>query len=284
MCGYGKKNNSPHKFMNFDEFLEVYNSIGSQARKVRLNGRGESTIHPQFKKIVNHIGYNNKMSLFTNGNYYDPEINDLMIKYDIELYFSMDSPNPILLEKIRRGVSFKQLNTNINQMRLKKTRPYIIFTLQELNIGEILPIAKYAISNECNLIYNVLRRDEGIEIFQNLVLENKGEIIDKFSQVAKLYDDKQINVFIPDQVSGIKINSKDDKLTCGSLSICPNINKELCILYNGDVTPCNMFNPYVYGNIKENALEEILCGEKKEWFDKNHKEYYYCKNCACLVR
>ena len=68
------------------------------------------------------------------------------------------------------------------------------------------------------------------------------------------------------------------------MEVCPKIKKELCVLYNGDITPCNMFNPYVYGNIHNESIEEILGGEKRKWFEKNHKSYYYCNNCACLVR
>jgi MoaA/NifB/PqqE/SkfB family radical SAM enzyme len=249
-----------------------------------LNGRGESTIHPQFKKIVQHIGHSIQMSLFTNGNYYDAEINDLMIKYDIELYFSMDSPKRELLEEIRRGVSFERINKNIQKMRLKKSRPFIIFTLQELNIDEIIAIADYSISNNCNLIYNVLRRDQGIEVFQDMILDNIDRITDQFNKVEKMFEKLEINVYIPNQISGISIKPATSNLTCGSMDVCPNINKELCILFNGDVTPCNMFNPYIYGNLNDNTLEEILNGEQKKWFELNHKEYYYCKNCACLVR
>lgn len=270
--------------MSFDDFLKIYTSIGNRSKKIRLNGRGESTIHPQFKKIVQHIGNNNQMSLFTNGNYLDAEINDLLIKFDVELYFSMDSPKPSLLEEIRRGVSYERINNNIKEMKLKKTRPFIIFTLQELNIDEILSIAKYSITNNCNLIYNVLRRDQGIEVFQNLVLENIGRITENFNQVEKMFENLDINVYIPDQISGIRIKPASSNLTCGSMDICPNINRELCILYNGDVTPCNMFNPFLYGNLNDKTLEEILDGDQKKWFDLNHKQYYYCKNCACLVR
>jgi MoaA/NifB/PqqE/SkfB family radical SAM enzyme len=284
MCGFGKTHNSPRKFLSFDDFVTLYDKLGNFTDKIRLNGRGESTIHPDFKKIVKYIGFNNKMSLFTNGNYVDHEINELYINFDIELYFSMDSPYPEKLEQIRRGVSFNRLDYNIQSMSLKKTRPFIIFTLQECNIDDIIPMAKYAIINQCNLIYNVLRRDEGIEVFQNIVLCNKLNIMNDFDKAEKLFSGTNLNVYIPDQVSGIDIRTSKNSITCGSLEFCPNINKELCVLYNGDVTPCNMFNPYIYGNIKVNDIDFILNGEQKKWFDNNHKKYYYCKNCQCLVR
>ena len=46
MCGFGKRNNSRDKFMSFEDFVEIYDKLGDKADKIRLNGRGESTIHP----------------------------------------------------------------------------------------------------------------------------------------------------------------------------------------------------------------------------------------------
>ena len=66
------------------------------------------------------------------------------------------------------------------------------------------------------------------------------------------------------------------------MNSCPALDKELCILYDGTATPCNMFNPYVYGNVFEQSLEEIWKGDARTNFLASHKDYYYCKNCANL--
>jgi len=55
----------------------------------------------------------------------------------------------------------------------------------------------------------------------------------------------------------VKANNKFTK-THGFLNHCPALDSELCILYNGDVTPCNMFNPYVYGNIHKDIINQCL--------------------------
>jgi len=284
MCGFGRKYNAPSKFLSFEDFVSLYDKLGNHAEKVRLNGRGESTIHPDLKKIIRYIGHKNRMSLFTNGNYIDKELNDLFLEFDVELYFSIDSPNPAKLEEIRKGVNYERLNHNIQEMKSKETRPFLVFTLQECNIDDIVSIAHYAIKHQCNLIYNVLRRDVGIEAFQGLIVQNKAKIINDFQIVEDLFAGSNVQVYSPDQISGIEIRKSGCSLTCGPMERCPNISKELCVLYNGDVTPCNMFNPYVYGNIRESDIESILSGVKRRWFEENHKTYYYCQNCACLVR
>ena len=127
------------------------------------------------------------MTLFTNGNYSDSEINELFIRYDIELYISMDSAQKELLENIRKGVDYDRVISNIIALATKKSRPFIVFTLQEINIDEIIPIAQFAIKNNCNLIYNVLRRDEGIEVFRGIVLKQKEAILSYFEKVEFLY-------------------------------------------------------------------------------------------------
>jgi len=283
MCGFGKSNNASDKFMSFDNFKLTYEKLGKYSEKIRLNGRGESTIHPQFKDVLKYIGESNQITLFTNGNYRDKEINDLFTLYSVQLFFSMDSPDKDNLEKIRRGVSFEILDNNIEELRKLDPRPYIVFTLQEININDIISIAKYAISKNCNLIYNVVRRDSGIEVFQALVKEKYSVIVNSFNTVKTLYSLTGLECLIPDQISGINIYS-NIQTTCGTRNICPNINGELCILYNGDVTPCNMFNPYIYGNLFIDSIENILNSDKRKWFVQNYKDYYYCKNCACLVR
>ena len=66
------------------------------------------------------------------------------------------------------------------------------------------------------------------------------------------------------------------------MAACPAIERELCVLHDGTVTPCNMFNPYEYGSILEDSVEELRAGESFRWFQSNHKSHYYCRNCACL--
>ncbi len=282
MCGFGRMNNSKDKFMPLNRFKEVYDSVKNRTQSVRINGRGESTIHPDFKDIVEYIGKEKEIVLFTNGNYSNPMVNELFNSYNFQLYFSMDSTVDSKLEKIRKGIKAERLYQNIKAVKTKK-RPFIIFTVQEENINEIIDIAEFAISNNCNLIYNVLRRDVGIEPFVDLVKQKKDEIISSFLVVKEMYSVSELECYIPDQMAGVVI-FENEAATCGTTSECPNIRTELCILYNGDVTPCNMFNPYVYGNINDNQLDEILKGDKFNWFLKNHKSYYYCNNCACLNR
>ncbi|MDO4729462.1 MAG: SPASM domain-containing protein [Bacteroidota bacterium] len=86
----------------------------------------------------------------------------------------------------------------------------------------------------------------------------------------------------PDQLAGMQLNIISSTQTHGTMQSCPALNTELCVFFDGTVTPCNMFNPYIYGNIFKNSLSEIWSSQKRLDFLASHKNHYYCKNCSNL--
>ena len=54
MCGYGARFNKPDKFMKFSLFDSLLRELNGDFEVVRLNGRGESTIHPEFVRFIRH--------------------------------------------------------------------------------------------------------------------------------------------------------------------------------------------------------------------------------------
>lgn len=278
MCGFGYLNNRKDKFMSFETFKSIFEQL--KAKRIRLNGRGESTIHPDFVKILDYSADKASLNLFSNGNYINDEINERFIRYKVQLFYSIDAPTKVTLEKIRKGVKYERVIHNLLMQKNNSVRPFICFTLQEENFDLIEDIAKFAIKYNCNLIYNVVRRDVGYELFLDLVSKSIEYLQDSLSKVKVLFSDNDLIVNIPDQIAGYKIF--DTSTTCGSKAECPAIDKEIFIAYNGDVGPCNMFNPYVYGNLNDESIDEIWNGEKRKKFILNQHSYYYCKNCACL--
>ncbi|MGH1338950.1 MAG: radical SAM protein [Aureispira sp.] len=287
MCGFGKHVNPFHKnkFLSFATYKEILEQIGGISTTIRLNGRGESTIHPDFKEILDYtknrfpdLGIN----LFSNMSFGNEKILQSLVDSDVQLFISMDSPNKEKLIAIRRGAKFEHIIQNIKKLKKLARRPFIIFTIQEENIFEISAIATFAFENDCHLLFNTIRRDVGMETFLHLVNTNKEKIKQQFQEVATLYLNSPLQYHLPDQLAGISLEASYTKQTHGSMAICPILEKELCILYDGTVTPCNMFNPYQYGNIKEQSLKEIWEGEKRQNFLTAHQHHYYCNNCANL--
>lgn len=288
MCGFGKHVNPFHKdkFMSFEKYKQVLNQLENRTRSIRLNGRGESTIHPQFIEIVEftkncfpHLGIN----LFSNFSFRNDKILKALIENEVQLFISLDSTNTEELQQLRRGAKLSYIESNLKGLASIKIRPFIIFTIQEDNIHRILDIANFAHKHNCHIIYNTIRRDEGIDTFVEKVRLEKHNIIDQLEKVNRLYTSSDLRCLCPDQLAGEPLPLTSQTKTHGTLSSCPALQKELCVLFDGTVTPCNMFNPYVYGNIFNQSLKEIWNGTERLSFLESHKTHFYCKNCSNLV-
>jgi len=285
MCGFGQQAYAKEKFMDKELFEKILTCVGPYADCIRLNGRGESTIHPNFIEMVSRTREllpESRINLFTNLSLKNDLILQSIIQNRLNLFISIDSPDRELLEQIRSGCCYDTIVENLGQLRSIENRPFIVCTLQDQNIHHIVDLAQSALHHNCHILYNVVRRDQGIESFQSIVRDNISAITRDFLKVMELYRDHPLQCIIPDQLSGIPLPLNHVTQTYGMKSDCPALMNELCIIFNGDITPCNMFNPYVYGNIIENSLEDIMSGDLRLDFINNHGSHYYCRNCACL--
>lgn len=287
MCGFGKEVNpfSKSKFLSFENYKIIIEQVGCKTETIRLNGRGESTIHPDFVEILNYTKLSFpeiNINLFTNFSFNNNKILSSFIENNVQIFISMDSSEPQEFTAIRKGARFQYIEKNIKSLKDLPKRPFIIFTIQEANIHRIYSIAKFAYENNCQIIFNTIRRDIGIETFVGVVEHNYSLILEQIEKVKDLYENTKLQCLYPDQLAGIKLKTMKSTQTHGTMPSCPALDKELCILYDGTVTPCNMFNPYVYGNIFNQRLNDIWNNKERVEFLKIHKNHYYCQNCANL--
>ncbi|MBD3215110.1 MAG: SPASM domain-containing protein [Candidatus Lokiarchaeota archaeon] len=67
---------------------------------------------------------------------------------------------------------------------------------------------------------------------------------------------------------------------------CQNPWEEVYIRYNGDLTPCNMLNPYIYGNLNNSDFVDLWTGLNAELFRKflnSENRHQYCQDCYYLI-
>ena len=246
MCGFGKDANpfNKDKFLSFENYKTILHQIGDKTKTIRLNGRGESTIHPCFVEILNYTKQSFpqlNINLFSNFSFNNKKVIDALIANGVQLFISMDSPKADELSSIRKGANFHFIENNIKQMKELHNRPFIVFTIQETNIHRIFEMSQFAFDNNCQILYNTIRRDEGIETFVETVKQNYLSILEQFEQVRKLYDNSELQYLYPDQLAGVELQTEKPTKTHGTMKQCPALDEELCILYNGTTTPCNMF-------------------------------------------
>lgn len=285
MCGFGQQQFDKSKFITFNQFKNIVDKVAPHSDTIRLNGRGESTIHPDFVKMLRYTSEHYpdcQINLFTNLSFCNNNLLEEFMNSGIQLFISFDSNNEKELLSIRKGANYNWILSNLERLKESQIRPFVIFTMQESNLHRLSDIAVFAKKYNCNLIYNTVRRDEGIEDFVEQVILNKERIIEDFKFIHSLFLRSELNAYYPKQISGVEIESESSIKSHGEKSVCPSLGKEICVLYNGDVTPCNMFNPYVLGNLIDQDIDEIYQSSEFNEFVSNHKSYYYCKNCSCL--
>lgn len=285
MCGFGGGKVSPEKFMTVETVGRVLEAVHPAPRVVRLNGRGESTIHPRFVEILQLVRgrYPDvQINLFSHLSMTATRVMDALIENDVQMFVSMDSPDPERFAAIRKRGRYSSVVANLDRLRNAARRPFIIFTLQESNFDDVVAMARFCVERRLHFLVNTVRRDEGIEPFQQLVHERRDDLQRYFEEVNVIFSQQGVACYLPDRIQGVQTKSAGTQATYGGRQRCPAIDRELCVLFDGTVTPCNMFNPYVYGNILTESLAEIRAGGRFQWFTENHKSHPYCSNCACL--
>jgi hypothetical protein len=57
MCGFGGQPVRRERFMSQDMLDRILSQVPAAPQAIRLSGRGESTIHPEFVAMANRLGY-----------------------------------------------------------------------------------------------------------------------------------------------------------------------------------------------------------------------------------
>jgi len=188
MCGFGSQRNRPDQFMTREVLECLLESIEPAPRSVRLNGRGESTIHPRFQEFLRRIREvwpNTDVHLNTNLATDRVDLVDALADDEVLIYVSVDSSDRAELERIRRGLSMDRLESNLERLERMKRRPLMLFTLQEANLHRIQDIAVYAARWKCGIIYNVVRYDDDDSHLINQVLLRYPDVREEFVEARR---------------------------------------------------------------------------------------------------
>lgn len=118
----------PIGFMPTELFHKIVDEISGRVKSIKLNWRGEATLHPKFDELVTTIMKKDFVEVFinTHGNYPEKKRNSVH-KLD-KVIFSIDSIKRKTYESIRRNLSFDLLMENLAYAvdHMKKTgKPHI---------------------------------------------------------------------------------------------------------------------------------------------------------------
>ncbi|MCH8907591.1 MAG: SPASM domain-containing protein [Candidatus Heimdallarchaeota archaeon] len=287
MCGVGELPYDHSKTISLDAFESLMRNIqtNSDPSKLtfRLNGLGESTILPNFLKYLAIVPQKSHVELVTNLTIVDAEIWETLIRRDALLLVSCDAVGE-KFEFIRKGASFPIFTNNLKLLqtlrkKYRKGTVYVIFTCQKENYEDLLDVINLVAEHDLDgLIVNMVKLPDN-----SWMLFRSNELIGIFKKASTLASRYNLDLKLPDHLETIQLELTYTRPS--SAKMCPNPWSEIYIRYNGDVTVCNMLNPYIYGNINYQAFEQIWNGINAQLFRKTintDARHPYCKNCYYL--
>ncbi|KKN44792.1 hypothetical protein LCGC14_0689580 [marine sediment metagenome] len=286
MCGIGKNVYEPSRNLPIDLLFSLSENVLKNTDLIRLNGLGESTILPNFLEYLNILSeLPAQLEIVTNLTVANNKIWDKLLENNTTFLISCDSSSSKLYESIRRGASFTGFKKNLKYIGANISNPLqgqIIFTLMESNVLEITKVVELAAEMSLGgVIINVVKADPNQNGWLYQQFEN---IKEQFQYAYNLAESFNIVLKLPDHIGNLPISKSISNLSCQLH--CNNPWEEVYIRYNGDLTVCNMLNPYIYGNCQNYSFDEVWNGLNAKLFRRfvnTEFRHYYCRNCYYLV-
>ncbi len=260
MCGIGKNGYNSARNLPLELLHALSERVLPNAELIRINGLGESTILPNFLEYLDILSdLPAQLEIVTNLTVTSTKIWDKLLENHTNFLISCDSSSSQLFESIRRGASFRNFKNNLKYIGNNISNPIqgqIIFTLMESNITEISKVVDLAAEMSLGgVIVNVVKENSYQNDWMNKKYKN---IIEQFQKAHRLANAYNIILKLPDHLGKIPVNKNISNPSCNLC--CNNPWEEVYIRYNGDLTVCNMLNPYIYGNCLNKSFEEIWNG------------------------
>lgn len=251
-CSFCIKNTRQAKFMTINEFEYIINKIKDITPYIYLHVQGEPLLHPKFIEIINICNkYNMLVNLTTNGT--------LLTKY----------PNLYDNKSIRKiSISMHSFNT-INYDLLD----YIYKFDNNLNDKQYLELR----------FWN-----------KNKLSKTSKEYIDLLTKYFKFENTSKPNSYRLSK--NIYIHFDDEfewptnAINNSNVGTCKGVKSMLCVLSNGDVTPCCLDQDchIKLGNIYNTDIDKLLeCNTYKNMitgFNNNTIIEPLCKQCTYRIK
>lgn len=283
MCRVGQHGIDLSRAMPLTVFEAVLQSLPG-VQTVRLNGLGESTLLTEFHQYLAVLRRQKvRVEIISNCSAALSDY-EAIIDTDGHILISWDAAQPSLFEQLRRPARWAELTERLGRIAdLVRTRGRgrcsLIFTLQKANIGELCGVTELA----GRLGLSAVQMNVAKTPTTRWITDKIDDILDDVADAAKIAAEGSVELFTPAQIAGVSIQS--GSRTHVASSGCRAPWDEAVIRWNGDVQPCNMFNPYVYGNIHRSPFDEIWRGAFAQVFRNklNTAEHHpYCRGCVYM--
>ena len=148
----------------------------------------------------------------------------------------------------------------------------------EINLDDLPGVLDLAINLGLGgVIVNVVKSEKNDSKW---IEDNFDTINQSFHEAFEFARNHGIQLKLPDHLGTFVVDA--DISNRSSKYSCSNCLEEVYIRYNGDLTVCNMLNPYIYGNLNLISFEDMWNGLNAQMFRKlinTRFKHSYCKDC-----
>jgi radical SAM protein with 4Fe4S-binding SPASM domain len=282
MCRIGEFGVDPDRFMSKELFEEVERQLFPLVREVRLNGLGEATILPWFEECVARVAAAGlRGELITNLTCNETTIRAL-VEAGFVMLVSWDAATPALFENLRRpsrwAEQFEKLRFSSRLATAANRRDHLLllFTLQRANFEELPGMVELAAElGVAQILVNVvkLRNEDWID-------HHHASIVAAIDRARVRADKLDVKLTLPDHIAHHRLDGLGVLPT--SARGCDRPEREVVVRWNGEITVCNMFNPYTYGHVQRHGFERAWRGSLAQAFRRlvnTDNKHPYCEGC-----
>lgn len=257
-CIYCEKYESKeNKDISIEDFNKIADSLFPTLTYIKLGSATEHFLHKDFAKILKRCYESNlNIILNTNGSRLNKQNIDLLFKYKVRILgISLDGASKETTEKIRKGLDFNALITNIKEInRIKKelNSKYPVLTFNFVAIREnIEELPQFMdLMHELNV-----RKVRIMHLYAHAFADYSQslffyeELATKFFKIAaKKAKDYNINLLLPRPIND-KIQSTNCYFPFHEIGITPNGDVAYC---------CGAWNQQKMGNLlQQNFRQDI---------------------------
>lgn len=209
-----------------------------------------------------------KTGLVTNGSLFTKEKVKEIEQFELdELIFSIDAVTEATYNKVRQGLNFNDVLSNIENVIDSCYNGYLAvkFVVQKDNIGELEHFKKYWLSKDIPVQITDLRNRSGdLNSFNDIHLDDKKNTLSS----------KIIRFIMKKIIRG-----------------CSTPLTTFNILSNGDVILCcdDFSNKLILGNVQQSSIKEIWNSEnynkiRDMLFKGNYENIPACRTCSKIIR
>lgn len=286
MCRVGEFGVDLRRRMPFELFSRIAEQLFGRAREIRLNGLGETTLLPDLDRYLDVLDRHRvTIELITNGTG-PAAIYRRLLSGGATLLVSWDAARPELFERVRRPARWATLAAAVEEMahfaaeRGRRDNLHLLYTLQpgtERELPGIVELAaRWGIASVVTNVAKLPARDWLHRV--------EAAALASFTEADRAAAQLGVRLALPDHLGARRIELPSAMPSAASA--CDRPFKEAVIRWNGDVQVCNMFNPYVYGNLALGPFEQWWNGAFASAFREQFRSepgHPYCNGCYYLA-